>query len=56
MQLTQQYTWKTKHHFPYTVVSIHMNENSSTKMKTIHMEAKFQPRIPSLTQKKVHCW
>jgi len=49
MQLPQHCTCKTKHHFPYTILPTHMNENNSTKVNTIHMKAKwfhFQPPIP----------
>ena len=39
--LPQQYTWKTKHDFPYTIFQPHMNENSSAKVNTIHMKRNY---------------
>jgi len=39
MQLSHHYTCKTKHHFHTQLYWPHMNENSYTKVTTIHIVA-----------------
>ena len=40
MQLPQHATCESKYHFPTQLCRTYVNENSSTKVNTIHMKAK----------------